>query len=430
MRDKLIENFLRISKIPRGSGNEKMISDFFVDVAKKNNLYYFQDEYYNVLIKKKGNIPGDTLAFQAHLDMVCKKRKGSLHNFETDGIDVIIDGDKVFAKDTTLGADQGVGLTFMLTMIEDNNLVHPDLEFLFTVQEETTFNGAINFPYDKVESRKLINLDNDRDDNFIIASAGDILNTYTYSSSLTKKDLPSYKITIDTTPGGNSGVYIKESEFNAIATMAKLLNNKDIYIKSINGGTFENDLATHCEAIIQTDLDINVFNNYRIEKIDNDNSFSKEDTNNIINEILLLKSGYLSNISSCNLGMIETNDNIVKITYLIRSFDNLELNNISLKTKEINNFKCNELYRDSIWKLNKNSELSNKYKKLYYDIYHEYPKEGVIQGGIELTCIQNKIDNLDVLCIGATMENIHTPNEISYISSWEKIYDLLIKFIA
>ena len=130
MKDILINNFLRISKIPRMSGNEKQISDFFVEVAKNNNLEYYQDENNNLLIKKKGNITGDTIAFQAHLDMVCVKKESSSHDFNRDGIDVVINGDEVTSKDTSLGADQGVGLALMLTLIEDNTLDHPDLEFL------------------------------------------------------------------------------------------------------------------------------------------------------------------------------------------------------------------------------------------------------------------------------------------------------------
>jgi len=117
IKNKLINNFLRISKIPRESGNEDNIADFFVEIAKENDLYYFRDKNKNVLIKKKGNIKGKTVALQAHLDMVCVKNKDSLHDFTKEGIAVVIDEDKVFAKGTTLGADQGVGLAMMLTII-------------------------------------------------------------------------------------------------------------------------------------------------------------------------------------------------------------------------------------------------------------------------------------------------------------------------
>lgn len=435
MRETLINNFLRISKIPRESGHEEKIADFFVNIAKENNLYYFKDENNNVLIKKKGNINSKPIAIQAHLDMVCIKNKDSHHDFKNDGIEVIIDGDKVTAKDTTLGADQGVGLTMMLTIMEDNNLKHPDLEFLFTIEEETTFNGAVNFPYSQVESKRLINLDNSKDNVIFIGSDGDICNEYVYNGELIENDLPSYKIIIDGFPGGNSGEDVNLSEKNAITTMAKILKDKDVFLKSINGGTFENDLATYCEVIINTNLDVeNIFQSLtpRIEKVDNKYSFSEEDTKNVINEILDLKSGYISNNNaSGNLGIIRTKDNEVKIYYIVRSIDEVELEQINNKSKALNNnFQINEIYRDSIWKVNKRSELLNKYKDLYFTEFNESPKEGIGHGGTECSSIKKRIDGLDIISIGANMEKIHTTEEITYISSWLKVYNLLIKFLS
>lgn len=434
MSETLINNFLRISKIPRESGHEEKIADFFVNVAKENNLYYFKDENNNVLIKKKGNIDSKPIALQAHLDMVCVKSKDSNHDFEKDGIEVIIDGDKVTAKDTTLGADQGVGLAMMLTIMEDNNLKHPDLEFLFTTEEETTFNGAVTFPYSKVESKRLINLDYAKDDVVVNGSDGDILNEYFTKGTVIKNNLPSYKILIDNFPGGNSGENINLSNNNAITTMAQLLKGKDILLSSINGGTFENDLATYCEVIINTNLDVEkIFQDLvsKIEKVDNTYSFSEEDTRNIINEILGLKCGYVSNNNaSANLGVIRTKDNEIKIYYIVRSIDEIELEEISNKSKTLkNDFQVNEIYRDSIWKVNKESELFNKYKDLYFSKFNEYPKEKIGHGGTECSSIKKRIDELDIISIGANMEKIHTIEETTYISSWLKTFDLLIKFI-
>ena len=356
MRETLINNFLRISKIPRESGHEEKIADFFVNVAKENNLYYFKDENNNVLIKKKGNINSKPIALQAHLDMVCVKSKDSKHNFETNGIEVLIDGDIVTAKDTTLGADQGVGLAMLLTIMENSNIKHPDLEFIFTVEEETTFKGAVTFPYDKVESKRLINLDYAKDDSVVNGSDGDILNEYTIRGKIIENNLPSYRILIDNFPGGNSGENIELSSKNAITTMAKILKDKDILLKSINGGTFENDLATYCEVIINTDLDVGkIFKDLisKIEKVDNKYCFSKEDTRNIINEILDLKCGYISNNNaSGNLGIIRTENNEVQIYYIIRSIDENELEEIGTKSKELNNnFQVNEIYRTLYGKL-------------------------------------------------------------------------------
>lgn len=434
MKETLINNFLRISKIPRESGHEEKIADFFVNVAKENNLYYFKDENNNVLIKKKGNINSKPIALQAHLDMVCVKSKDSNHDFENDGIEVVIDGDKVTAKDTSLGADQGVGLAMMLTIMEDNKLSHPDLEFLFTVEEETTFKGAVSFPYSKVESKRLINLDNSKDDGIFIGADGDICNDYVYNGELIENDLPSYKILIDGFPGGNSSEDVNLSENNAITTMANLLIDKDIFIRNIDGGTFENDLATFCEVVINTNINVNdIFKglNVKIDKVDNKISFSKEDTKNILNEILDLKCGYITkNMASANLGLIKTSDNKVSIYYVFRSMDKNELEMINDESKNLdNNFSVNEVYTDSIWKVDYESELLKEYKKLYFKEYSEYPLEEILHGGIECSSIKKRIDGLDIISIGSIIRKYHTVDEVTFISSWIKTYDLLIKFL-
>lgn len=432
MKNLLINNFYRISSIPRQSGNEEKIANFFVDIAKKNNLYYYKDENNNVLIKKKGCISSKPIALQAHLDMVCVKELNSKHDFQKNGIEVIIDGDEVTAKDTSLGADQGVGLSIILSILEDNSLKHPNLEIILTTEEETTFNGAVTFPYSKVESRRIINLDNSKDSSIFIGADGDICNKYTFKGNLVEVDYPSYKIVITGFQGGNSGDNVNLSQNNAINTMAKILNNKDILLNSINGGLSENDIATTCEVILNTNLDVyKMFEKYevKIEKIKNDLCFSKDDTNKIINQILTLKSGYISkNSASANLGLIKTCNDEISIYYVIRSSSEEELTQINEKCKTLNDeFKCQEIYRDSIWKEDKSSELLKIYKNVYFSEYKSYPKEEINRGSIECAAIKNRIDSLDIISIGSNMDNIHTTKEKTYISSWIKIYKLLLK---
>lgn len=411
------------------------IENFFVNVAKKNNLFYFKDENNNVLIKKKGNIDSCPIALQAHLDMVCVKCEDSSHNFETDGIEVLINGDNVTAKDTSLGADQGVGLSMMLTILEDKSLLHPDLEFLFTTEEETTFKGAVSFPYAKVESKRLVNLDNSSDDSVFVGADGDICNEYSFQGNLIENDMPGYQIVIDGFPGGNSSEDIKLAENNAITTMARLLKGKDLFIKSINGGMSENDLAQSCEVVINTNLNVSeLFNgiNVKIDSIENHFSFSKDDTKNIINQILNLKCGYITeNFASANLGFICTKENNVKIYYVFRSMDEKELikiNNVCMNFK--NNFKVKEIYSDPVWVVNQQSNLLKMYKDLYYQEFSSYPKEEIWHGAIECAVIKNRINGLDIISIGSIIEKFHTIKETTYISSWVKTYSLLIEFLA
>lgn len=434
MREILINNFLRICSIPRKSGHEEKIANFFIEVAEANNLFYFWDEHNNILIKKKGNIKAKSIALQAHLDMVCVKAIGSSHNFAMDGIEVVIEKDKVTAKDTSLGADQGVALAIMLTILEDKNLKHPDLEFLFTVEEETTFKGAVTFPYSKVESKQLINLDNDKDDMVVIGADGDVCNEYCLKGTQIKNELPSYKLVLDGFLGGNSGVHIDASQNNAITTMAKMLQSKEIFIASIDGGSSENDLAESCEVILHTSLDVKkLFQsfNVKIENVSNDISFSVEDTTNIINQILELKCGYLTeNVSSANLGSIRTSGNEVKLCYVVRSICEEEFDRINMETKvSSNNFEVREIYRDPIWNPNKQSKLLKRYQQVYFNQYATYPKVDIGHGGIECAVIQKQLDGVDIICIGSLLENIHTIKETTYIDSWVKVYQLLTKFL-
>ena len=364
--------------------------------------------------------------------MVCVKTSDSNHDFINEGIEVIIDGDKVFANNTTLGADQGVGLAIMLTIMEDKTLFHPDLEFWLTVEEETTFKGVLNFPYDKTNCKQLINIDYCLDDAVVIGSASDLANEYIFKSNLVLNDLPSFKIKFDGFPGGNSGENVNESKNNAIITMINLLRDKDIYIKSINGGFFENDVATDCEVILNTNIDINsIFSdsNAKIERINNKYTFSKEDTFKIINEILSLKSGSISNTASANLGTIKTSDNEIKIKYLIRSINQDEIEKLSDETKKLEyGFEVNRCYTEDVWKSNENSGILKKYQNTYFTLYNTYPKETIALGGLECGYISNT-KGLDVISIGAINNNFHSVNEETYISSWIKIYNILVELL-
>lgn len=366
--------------------------------------------------------------------MVCIKTEESTHDFDKDGIKVLIDGDIVTAKDTSLGADQGVGLSMMLALMQDKNLKHPDLEFLFTTEEETTFNGVVNFPYSKVESKRMINLDNSKDNSVFIGAEGDICNEYRFKSSKINSNNPSYKIKISGFLGGNSGDNVNLSKNNAITTMAKLLYGKDLLLAQINGGTFENDIATSCEIIINTNEDVySIFKNLNanIEKVINTKCFDKKDTQDIINQIIQLESGFiLENQATANLGIIKTINDEIIINYIFRSMNEEKLQQIYDNTNNLNNrFKVKEIYRDPIWQVDKNSKILDIYRRLYFNEYGEYPINDINRGAIECASIKKRIDGLDIISIGSSMQYIHTTKEVTYISSWCKIYNLLIKLL-
>lgn len=428
MSDLLLKNFIRVSSIPRESGNESKIADFFVDIAKENDFYYYKDDNNNVLIRKPGNNNKEPLGIQAHLDMVCEKEKDSIHNFDTDPIEVIVEDDKVRANNTSLGADQGVGLAMMLTLIEDKELNSPTLEFIFTVEEETNFNGACTFPYNLLTTKRIINLDSCNDDVVYIGSEADIANQYTYKLNYIDNDSPTYRMEITTPYGGNSGEYIKESKNNAIYKTCEILKDMNIQLISISGGKNEDDIANKC--IVEFSTNDKVDNLTNIEKIDNKKSLSIKDTKELFKNILLMKSGFINNNISANLGYIETNNNKIEFYYLMRSKNDKELVEYNeLINSKIINLEYEEMYSDDSFIISKDSKLLNLYKNIYKEMYKEEVKEEICTGGIECSIIANSIANLDIISVGSTVNYFHTTKEETYISSWIKIYKILLELL-
>ena len=366
--------------------------------------------------------------------MVCVKTVYSTHDFLNEGIDVIIDGDIVTANQTSLGADQGVGLAMMLAILEDKSLNHPDLEFLFTVQEETTFKGAVTFPYFKVASKKMINLDNSKDNSVYIGADGDICLEFTLNCHQITNSYNSYRIIINNLPGGNSGDNILLSTNNAITEMAKKLKGKNVFISSIDGGTCENDIATSCEIVINTNENVyDIFKEIKVEiiKMDNAMCFSIEDTQKIINQILDLKCGFITpSNASANLGIIKTIGNKLIIDYVFRSMEKTDLDQIFKQVENLGyGFSVEQKYSDPIWEVNKNSQLLDIYKNVYFNEFGEFPIEEICRGSIECASIKKRIENLDIISIGSNISKNHTTEETTYISSWVKIYRCLTRLL-
>ena len=167
--------FEELSKIPRESANEKAVSDFLVDTAKKLGLEVYQDKINNIVIKKpatKGYENSDGIILQGHMDMVCEKELDSNHNFKTDGIDLIVDGKFLRANKTTLGADNGIAVAMGLAILEDKNIEHPKIELLVTVEEETTMRGAMELEENILTGKMLINIDSEEEGWVTVGSAG------------------------------------------------------------------------------------------------------------------------------------------------------------------------------------------------------------------------------------------------------------------
>lgn len=200
---KVISFFQEIDKIPRKSGNESGIVDYLKNFAKdRKDLDFYSDEFNNVIIKKKStNGTNGYLAFQSHTDMICEKIDTSNHDFSADPIQLIIDGDYIRSLDTSIGADNGIGVAYMLAMLDSHTIQHPNLEMIFTSEEETSMNGAKNINFSNIKSKRIISLDAFSDDVINCGCASNFSRVLKFNSvrhTIPETDTKSsYQISID-----------------------------------------------------------------------------------------------------------------------------------------------------------------------------------------------------------------------------------------
>ncbi len=254
---RLWKHFDEIRKIPHPSRNEKQLADYVISVAKKHNLEYEEDNVHNVLIKKAatpGHENAKTVVLQSHLDMVCEKNSDKEFDFEKDEIEVVKEEEWMTANGTTLGADNGIGIAAALAILEDDNLVHGPIEALFTVDEETGLNGAMNLSSDWLEGRTMINMDSEDLGIFSIGCAGgaDTLISLPLHRKQAKGDAL-LKVHLSGLRGGHSGLDINEGRGNAVKILTRLLYqlNKDLPVEIVcmDGGDKHNAIPR--EAIAQ-----------------------------------------------------------------------------------------------------------------------------------------------------------------------------------
>ena len=236
--NEVLKYFYEISRIPRMSGKEEKIADYIENFATERNLKYIRDIYNNIIIFKdstKWNKTDEGIMLQCHLDMVCEKEENSNHDFEKEGLEVYIEGDYIKAKDTTLGADNGIGVAIILAILNSNKIKHPKIEAIFTVQEETTMEGAKQIDVSMLKSKKMICLDNMNEKELWIGCAGAKIFEYEIECNRQKnsKDYILIKIEINGFRGGHSGKDISKNRGNPIKEMGNLLydlSNLDLSI--------------------------------------------------------------------------------------------------------------------------------------------------------------------------------------------------------
>ncbi|MDR3595675.1 aminoacyl-histidine dipeptidase [Clostridium sp.] len=465
--------FEKLSQIPRGSGNEKEVSDYLVSFAREHKLEYVQDSALNVVIKKKAT-PGyensPAVVLQGHMDMVCEKSMGIEHDFIKDPLKLRIVDDMIYATGTTLGADNGIAVAMGLAILSSNEYKHPDIELLVTTSEETGMDGAMALDPKNIEGRTLINIDSEVEGVLLVSCAGGVTVKTTIPAAweATDANLVPYIIKIRGLKGGHSGIEIDKERGNSNKLMGRILmsvlSEIDFRLSSLSGGSKHNAIPLEAEAVIlvraedkalaekkisecgelfKTELrtpDPDVRVEFEVLPAMPQEMLSKESTNNVVNYLYLVINGVTSMSmdikglveSSLNLGVISTNKNSIEfissIRSSVRSLKN-ELYNRLVVTAKLNGGSVSSESGYPEWAYNPDSKIRVIFEDVYEKLYGNKPHITAIHAGLECGLFAEKFGQMDAISFGPNLYDVHTANEHMSISSIQRMWEYLLEVL-
>lgn len=451
--ERVFHYFREISDIPHESHNEKAISDYIYNFGKKLGLETKQDDILNVYIRKpatKGyeNKPG--IILQGHMDMVCEKATSSNHNFATDKIEWVIKDDLIFANDTTLGADDGIAVAMAMAILEDEDLVHPELEVLITVAEETTMGGALGLEKGLLKGKYLFNIDSEEEGILTLGSAGGTLFKTNLELKFENREVELVKLHFDGYFGGHSGMEIGKNRRNMIKTIAEFIKESGLLIASVDCGNKDNAIPRVGELVIENSSSLDQliakftekYNGEEQLTIDKKEIFKGKVLTNALKDVLVevleaLPTGVNTQdetgiISSSNLAIVQTTENEILIRDSIRSasisiLEEMKNSFAKIAEKFCLNYEFAGGYPS--WEKKENSSLQKYANKVYKDLTGKEFENIIIHAGLECGAIYEKYPNLELISFGPDIRGAHTPKENISISSTERVYDFTLKLI-
>lgn len=461
--------FEEISQIPRGSGNEKAISDYLKKFGENLGLETIQDDALNIIIRKpatKGyeNCPGVIL--QGHMDMVCEKNKDTNHNFVTDPIKLRVQDDMIYATGTTLGADNGIAVAMGLAVLASNDLDHPSLEVLITTDEEAGMSGAMALDGSNLKGEYILNLDSEEEGYLLVSCAGGVTAWSELNAEYTNCDSNKQGLLIEIKGllGGHSGMDIIKQRANSNRLMGRLLNLLcvDYDLAKIQGGSKNNAIPRECEALIAVDKsDVNkakdcinqILNTFKHEfstsdpgvtiecvEANVDKVFTEETKNNVINLLNLIPNGIQTMSmdikglveSSTNLGVVHTTENSVTFECAVRSSVKTLKDDITNKMDLLATSLGGKLRLESdypAWEYAKGSKLEKICVETYEKLTGKKPVIMAIHAGLECGLLLDKMPHAQAISLGPDMFEVHTPNEHLSISSTKRTWDYLVAIL-
>ncbi len=471
--EKIFRYFEDISRIPRGSGNEKAISEFICSFAKARGLEYYTDENFNVAVYKNATAGMESepaVMLQGHTDMVCEKNADTVHDFMKDPIKLIEKDGWLMADGTTLGGDDGVAVAIMLGVLDSDDIAHPRLECLFTSQEESGLGGAESFDYSKLSAKKIINLDTELEGEAVASCAGSMNTKFTLKPDRHPFQNSGLKITVKGLAGGHSGTDIDSGRLNSNMVMGRILTalyeEKEFNLVSINGGNKRNAIPRECEAIISVtnreaasavilrlEAEIRKELNYAdkgfkvlVSKVGaKENMMSFKDTSTVLSFLSLVPNGVIS-MSQSKKGLVETSSNLgvivteengdVNFYAYTRSSVEPSMDAVYLRLKRLGKvlgMDFEKIDRCPGWAFNSDSKLQKIFLDSYESLFgktEEFPRVEAIHAGLECGIIIEKMGGGDAIAIGPTLHDIHTPAERLDLRSMERTWKLVVKMLG
>lgn len=460
--EKALRFFEEFSKIPRGSGNTKAIADYLVDFAKTRGLECYRDESDNVVIRKaatRGYEDRPGVILQGHTDIVALKNPDCPINMEKEGLDLYRDGDYLRARGTTLGADDGVAMAYAMAILDSNNVAHPELEAVFTSDEETGLIGATALDASVLHGRLLINIDSDEEGIFTAGCAGgarvDIKLPVTAKTHIGQI----YSLKIGGLKGGHSGVEIHKNRENAIKCMAEILSRlEDVRLGKTVAGSADNAIPSDAmllfstkSSIFEISESINMAKEslpegedgatFNVEmSLSSARLLSVEDTANLISLIREMPNGVMKMMedieglveTSLNMGIIRLDAKNLDLTISVRSAKGAEkakLLNTIRDVAEKHNANVSVRGEYPAWEYRKESHLRDVMCKVYSDMYGKDATVVTIHAGLECGIFSDKMEGLDCVSIGPDNKDIHTPEERLSLSSFNRVYEYIINVL-
>ena len=469
--EKLFHFFEEISAIPRGSGNEKGISDYLVTFAKRRGLWVHQDEAWNVIIKKAGS-PGaedrEPVMLQGHIDMVCEKLAGVEHDFTKEGLKLLVKDGVLTADGTTLGADNGVAVALMLMVLDDEEIIHPPVECVFTTEEETGLYGAEALDVSHLTGKRLINIDSEEEGIFTVSCAGGMESDCVLPVEYEEIGGCWYTVSVEGLQGGHSGSDIHKERGNSNILMGRLLcfldESVNFRLGGLAGGLMDNAIPRStkaCLCVQEEDAEAleerlsYLEHVYREEfaasdpgvtiRVEREGKKSAQALTPKSAALLLLllhmvPNGVIKNSmdmeglvqTSLNLGILKLDEDAAHLIFSVRSSVESEKAELGSRLRHITEFLGGAYTQKGDypgWAYRQDSPLRDTMSAVFERMYGKKPLVLAIHAGLECGFFSGKIEGLDCVSIGPDLYDVHTTRERLSISSTKRVYEFIVEVL-